>query len=131
MPELINILTKRDFALSIDKIKEIYERQSIMIENLKKEELNPYHASSYGLGEQIKQALLINKIKKIVVGIGGSASSDAGSGMLEALGVRFYDESGKIINNLNNEGLAKVENIDTVEANNILNYVSIYDNQRN
>lgn len=95
------------------------------INSLKKEELNPYHASSYGLGEQIKQALLINKIKKIVVGIGGSASSDAGSGMLEALGVRFYDESGKIINNLNNEGLAKVEDIDTVEANNILKNIDI------
>lgn len=36
MSELINILTKRDFALSIDKIKEIYDKQAVMIENLKK-----------------------------------------------------------------------------------------------
>ena len=36
MSELINILTKRDFALSIDKIKEIYDKQAVMIEILKK-----------------------------------------------------------------------------------------------
>lgn len=95
------------------------------INNLKKEELDPYHASSYGLGEQIKKTLSINKTKKIVVGIGGSASSDAGSGMLEALGVKFYDKQGNLITNLNNASLAKVEDVDIIETSTILKDIEI------
>jgi glycerate 2-kinase len=60
---------------------------------LKEEELNPYLASTYGTGQLIKSAL--NKgAKKIIVGLGGSATVDAGTGCLQALGVRFLDETG-------------------------------------
>jgi glycerate 2-kinase len=60
---------------------------------LKEEELNPYQASTYGTGQLIKSAL--NKgAKKIIVGLGGSATVDAGTGCLQALGVRFLDKQG-------------------------------------
>ena len=58
---------------------------------LKLEELNPMWANTFGLGELILSAL--NKgCKKIVVTLGGSATVDAGVGMLQALGVKFFDD---------------------------------------
>jgi len=60
---------------------------------LKQEELNPLITTSYGTGEQIKIAL-DKGAKKIIIGMGGSATVDGASGMLKALGVRFLDEAG-------------------------------------
>lgn len=85
---------------------------------LQNNELNPFIASTYGLGEVIKDA--IGKgYKKVIVGIGGSATNDGGSGMLEALGVKFYDKDG-IINNINNSKFKTITKIDESEfLNNI------------
>jgi len=57
---------------------------------LKREELNPLIATSFGTGEQIKTAL-DKGAKKIIVGMGGSATVDGGSGILKALGIRFLN----------------------------------------
>lgn len=52
---------------------------------------NPLETTTYGLGEQIIDAL--NKgAKKIYIGLGGSATNDAGLGALSALGVKFYND---------------------------------------
>ena len=51
---------------------------------------NPLVTTTYGTGELIR-ACLDRGIKKIILGIGGSATNDGGAGMAEALGVRFYD----------------------------------------
>lgn len=48
------------------------------------------YATSYGLGEMIIQAIE-NGARKIIIGIGGSATNDCGIGCLQALGVKFYD----------------------------------------
>lgn len=61
---------------------------------LRKEELNPLRATSYGTGEQIKAALDRNA-RKIIVCMGGSATVDGGAGILSALGVRFLDAGGR------------------------------------
>ena len=54
------------------------------------EQRNPWVTSTYGTGEMILDAL--NRgCSKFLVGIGGSATNDAGTGMLQALGFRFYD----------------------------------------
>ncbi|RPA60979.1 glycerate kinase [Aerococcus agrisoli] len=63
---------------------------------VKKEERNPLVTSTYGTGQLIK-ACLDNGIKKIILGIGGSATNDGGSGMARALGIRFLDADGKDI----------------------------------
>lgn len=66
---------------------------------LKKKELNPLRATSIGTGEQIITAL--NKgARKIIIGMGGSATVDGGSGMLKALGIRFLDAAGSELINL-------------------------------
>ena len=60
---------------------------------LKKDELDPLIASSYGTGEQMIKALQAGA-KKIILGMGGSATVDGGTGILRAFGIRFLDESG-------------------------------------
>ena len=47
-------------------------------------------ASSYGTGELIRAALDAGA-RRIILGLGGSATNDGGSGLLRALGVRFLD----------------------------------------
>ena len=55
---------------------------------------NPMQSSTYGFGEMIAHAVE-NGARKIIAGIGGSATNDGGTGMAEALGARFYDADGK------------------------------------
>jgi len=57
---------------------------------LQPDELDPLHATSFGTGEQIKAAL-DKDAKKIIIGMGGSATVDGGCGILKALGVRFLN----------------------------------------
>lgn len=64
---------------------------------LKECERNPLLTSTYGTGEMIADA--INRgCRKILMGIGGSATNDGGMGMLQALGYRFYDCDKKELN---------------------------------
>ncbi|KFI94466.1 glycerate kinase [Bifidobacterium stellenboschense] len=57
-------------------------------------ERNPLVASSYGTGELIRAALDAGA-RRILVGLGGSATNDAGAGLLQALGVRLLDGCGR------------------------------------
>ncbi|UDI77558.1 glycerate kinase [Staphylococcus taiwanensis] len=61
---------------------------------LTNEERNPLITSTYGVGELIFDALK-HGVTKIILGIGGSATNDGGSGMLSALGVNFLDAQHK------------------------------------
>jgi glycerate kinase len=60
---------------------------------LKTGELNPLRATCFGTGVQIKIAL-DKGARKIIIGMGGSATVDGGCGILKALGVRFLDANG-------------------------------------
>lgn len=60
---------------------------------VEKEERNPMVTTTYGTGQLIKAAL-DEGIRKLIIGIGGSATNDGGSGMARALGVRFLDSEG-------------------------------------
>lgn len=54
----------------------------------------PLTASTYGSGELLRAALDAG-VRTIVFGVGGSATTDGGAGMLSALGARFLDEEGE------------------------------------
>ena len=54
---------------------------------------NPLYTTTYGVGQMICDAVQ-NGCNKIVMGIGGSATNDAGIGMLQALGYHFRDGKG-------------------------------------
>ena len=57
------------------------------------DELRPWDADTYGLGQAIAAAL-DHGVSRIVVGIGSSCSTDGGTGLLSALGARFLDAAG-------------------------------------
>lgn len=57
-------------------------------------ERNPLIASTFGTGEMIKHAIETG-CKKIVIGIGGSATNDGGAGMAQALGAKFLNKDRK------------------------------------
>ena len=63
---------------------------------ISRDELNPLDATTYGVGEVIRDAIR-RGCKRFIVGIGGSATNDGGVGMLQALGYDFLDECGNQI----------------------------------
>ncbi|UCH15410.1 MAG: glycerate kinase [Bacteroidales bacterium] len=66
------------------------------IELLKEDERNPWITTTFGTGELIQHALDMG-CRKFVIGIGGSATTDGGIGMAQALGGIFKDSRGKQI----------------------------------
>ncbi len=56
--------------------------------------LTPMAATTYGVGELIAQALTL-KPKKVLLALGGSATTDLGCGMAAALGAKFLDHKGR------------------------------------
>lgn len=82
------------YGVSGDKSTAVIEMASASgLELLDQAERNPWITSTYGTGELILDAL-DQGCRKILLGIGGSATNDGGCGMAEALGVRFLDERG-------------------------------------
>mgnify|MGYP001176814579 CR=1 FL=1 len=74
-------------------------------------ELDPLHSSSYGTGQLMKAALDLRP-RQLILAVGGSATVDAGCGILTALGVRFLDAQGNEIIDLP-QGLEKLYDVDT------------------
>lgn len=78
---------------------------------LRPEERNPWYTSSFGTGELIMDAIH-RGCRKFLIGIGGSATNDAGMGMLQALGFRFFDENEHEIKDCRGGSLHKIVRID-------------------
>ncbi|HEX7057981.1 MAG TPA: glycerate kinase [Bacilli bacterium] len=57
-------------------------------------QLNPLVATTYGVGELIRDAIK-RGCRKLIIGLGGSATNDGGAGMAAALGARLLDAAGK------------------------------------
>ncbi|MDO3409879.1 glycerate kinase [Saccharibacillus sp. CPCC 101409] len=76
-----------------------------------KETKNPLVTTTYGTGELIRECL-DRGVRRILIGIGGSATNDGGAGMAEALGAKFLDENGKEIPR-GGGGLSRLNTIDT------------------
>lgn len=70
---------------------------------------NPLYTTTYGVGELIRDAI-DQGCRKFIIGIGGSATNDAGIGMLQALGYYFYDKDGRDIS-FGAKELAKITDI--------------------
>lgn len=63
---------------------------------LKLDERNPLVTTTYGTGQLIRAALEAG-YRRLIIGIGGSATHDGGLGMLQALGACFYDSAGALL----------------------------------
>ncbi len=78
------------------------------------EERDPLNATTYGLGEIIVSAL--NRgFRKFIVGIGGSATNDAGAGMAQALGIKLIDREGRNVP----FGGAALQNLSSIETSSL------------
>lgn len=84
---------------------------------------NPLITSSYGTGEMMMHALN-QGVKKIIIGLGGSVTNDAGAGMAQALGIKFLNASGDAVE-LGGGHLDHIQSIDCSERDTRLADVAI------
>jgi len=84
---------------------------------------NPLITTTYGTGQLIK-ASLDQGCRKMIIGIGGSATNDGGAGMVQALGVKLLDQEGKEVGFGGGE-LKKVFRIDTKYLDNRLSETKV------
>jgi glycerate kinase len=71
---------------------------------------DPMETTTLGTGELIADALKLG-CKKIILGIGGSATNDAGIGMASVLGFKFFDEHGALLSPVG-KNLASIRRIE-------------------
>ena len=87
------------------------------------EKRNPLITTTFGTGQLIK-ACLDKGVKKLLIGIGGSATNDGGAGFIQALGGRLLDENGYDLS-YGGGALAKLHTIDLSNLDERLKYVSV------
>jgi glycerate 2-kinase len=85
---------------------------------LAKEERNPMQTTTYGVGELLVDAME-RGCRHFIIGLGGSATNDAGVGMLQALGFTFLDAEGEEIG-LGGKTLEAISQIKTSEKHPLL-----------
>lgn len=90
---------------------------------LEDHELDPYKSTSYGTGQLIKHCLDLGA-KKIIIGIGGSATNDGGMGLAQALGIKFFDEN-NIELPISGSSILEVHRFDYTDIDKRLKEVSI------
>ncbi len=86
--------------------------------------LNPGKTTTYGVGQLLRHAVEKGGARKILLGLGGSATNDGGCGMAAALGVVFRDRSG-VSFIPTGETLQNIWSIDPAPAKALLSNVSI------
>ncbi|MBL7006127.1 MAG: glycerate kinase [Spirochaetia bacterium] len=107
----LNGIVEAEYAILHDGSTAVIEMASasglpLVPDNLK----NPDKTSTFGTGELIRHAL-DSGCKKIILGIGGSATNDGGMGAASALGVKFLDANGRETGTTG-EDMIKVASID-------------------
>lgn len=90
---------------------------------LVKEPRNPARMTTFGVGQQIRFAVE-DGAKRIILGLGGSATNDGGCGAAAAMGVRFFNRVGETFVPTG-ETLDQIENIDLTEAQRLLSGVRV------
>lgn len=99
------------YGISRDRSTAFIEMASASgLQLLKREERNCLLTSTFGTGQLIKHAL-DQGAKKIILGIGGSATNDAGMGMARALGIELIDNKGEKLQGLGKDllSLSKID----------------------
>ena len=113
-PCMENIRTS--YGISADGTTAFIEMANISgLPLIRKEQQNPMKTTTYGTGELIRDALE-KGCTQFIIGIGGSATNDAGIGMLQALGFEFLDKKyqplgfgGEILGKIDSINIRKVD----------------------
>ena len=91
------VLIETSYGISADGTTAFIEMASVSgLPLIKDAQRNPMKTTTFGTGELIKNALE-KGCTRFIIGIGGSATNDAGTGMLQALGFRFLDKDGNTL----------------------------------
>ena len=86
---------------------------------------NPLFSTTYGVG-QLMLAAANSGAKRIIVGLGGSATNDGGAGALQAMGVKFFDAVGELMRTqLNGRDLIRIERIEMRSLSPVFSHVEI------
>lgn len=115
------ILGAKEGQLSTTAVIEMASASGLHL--VPREQRNPLYTTSFGTGELIKDAL-DRGIKHIVLGLGGSATNDAGAGLAQALGVQFKDDKKQELV-FGGEALAQLKTIDTSQVHPMLSQCQI------
>ena len=102
--------TTARYGLSPEGIGVLEAAESSGLPKVSDRQLAPLAAHTYGVG-QIALALLDDGCTEILLCVGGSATTDGGTGLLTALGARFLDDGGAPVP-LGGGGLAQIHRID-------------------
>jgi glycerate 2-kinase len=101
---------KATYGLSQDNTTAFIEMAKASgLQLLTNEERNPLKTSTFGFGELIKNAIEKGAIR-IILGLGGSATNDAGIGMAAALGWQFFDKNNNVLSPIG-ENLDKIAKV--------------------
>jgi len=84
-----------------------------------RDKLNPAIASTIGVGQMIMDAIE-HGCRKFIIGIGGSATSDGGSGMLTGLGFKLLNKDNEPIS----PGICELDQIARIDASNVPDILS-------
>ena len=79
------------------------------------DERDPKRASTYGTGQMVRHAVEVSGATSVLLGIGGSATNDGGTGFARAIGIVFFDEGGEELVDLPKE-ISKIRKVDTSGA---------------
>lgn len=112
----LGILTNAKFGLLGDQKTAVIEMaQASGLQYVNSQTANPLITSTYGTGQLIKAALDKN-VKRIIIGLGGSATNDGGAGMMQALGVKLLTQTGQELQasggNLDQLANLNIQNLD-------------------
>ena len=129
--ERVKVLTKNSIGnrkygyIGIKGDRAVVEMaQAVGLDSVKPEERNPEMSTTYGVGMLIGKA--IDKgCRNIILCVGGSGTNDGGAGLLESLGARFFDKTGKEIKDIRAKDLIDIRSLDFSLVNQKLNDVDI------
>ena len=84
------------FGLLADNTAIVESAEASGIRLIRRDQLNPMYTTNYGTGQLI-QAALDHNPQRVIIGVGGSAMVDGGTGMAKALGFKLLDKDGNDI----------------------------------
>ena len=91
---------------------------------LQDDQRDPHRASTYGTGQLILD-VLERGARTLILGLGGSATVDGGAGCLQALGMRFMDKKGRVMERVAGGDLGRIAEIDPRELDKRLQRLTI------
>lgn len=92
-------VVEAEYLVSEDGKEAVVEVATVIgLRLLKDEERNPFTATTVGLGRLLRH-IILEGAEHIIVGLGGSATNDAGLGVFSELGYKFYDNNAELCRN--------------------------------